>query len=158
MVVSLCKATLDDTAKLHEMQVKAFMPLLEKYQDYETNPANESLEKVITRFNQPFTDYYLIKNLEVTIGGIRVIKMDNESYRVSPIFILPEHQGKGIAQKVFAIIEKIYHNARSWELDTIMQEEGLCHLYEKIGYRKTGKTRKINEKITIVFYKKPQIK
>lgn len=158
MEVSLCKATLDDAAKLHEMQVKAFMPLLEKYQDYETNPANESLEKVITRFNQPFTDYYLIKNLEVTIGGIRVIKMDNESYRVSPIFILPEHQGKGIAQKVFAIIEEIYHNARSWELDTIMQEEGLCHLYEKIGYRKTGKTRKINEKITIVFYKKPQIK
>lgn len=158
MEVSLFKATLDDAAKLHEIQVKAFMPLLEKYQDYETNPANESLEKVITRFNQPFTDYYLIKNLEVTIGGIRVIKMDNESYRVSPIFILPEHQGKGIAQKVFAIIEKIYHNARSWELDTIMQEEGLCHLYEKIGYRKTGKTRKINEKITIVFYKKPQIK
>ncbi|MEK4080629.1 GNAT family N-acetyltransferase [Solibacillus sp. FSL K6-1126] len=158
MEVSLCKATLDDAAKLHEIQVKAFMPLLKKYQDYETNPANESLEKVITRFNQPFTDYYLIKNLEVTIGGIRVIKMDNESYRVSPIFILPEHQGKGIAQKVFAIIEEIYHNARSWELDTIMQEEGLCHLYEKIGYRKTGKTRKINEKITIVFYKKPQIK
>lgn len=157
MEVSLCKATLDDAAKLHEMQVKAFMPLLEKYQDYETNPANESLKKVITRFNQPFTDYYLIKNLEVTIGGIRVIKMDNESYRVSPIFILPEHQGKGIAQKVFAIIEEIYHNARSWELDTIMQEEGLCHLYEKIGYKRTGKSKIINEKITIIFYEKSQI-
>lgn len=29
MEVSLCKATLDDAAKLHEIQVKAFMPLLE---------------------------------------------------------------------------------------------------------------------------------
>ncbi|MER2030119.1 MAG: GNAT family N-acetyltransferase [Solibacillus sp.] len=154
MGVSLCKATIDDAAKLHEMQVDAFMPLLEKYQDYDTNPANETLEKVITRINQPFSDYYLIKNSEDTIGGIRIIKMCNKSYRVSPIFILPEHQGKGIAQIVFALIEKKYHDARSWELDTIMQEEGLCHLYEKLGYKKTGKTKKLNEKITIVFYEK----
>ncbi|MGE7981452.1 GNAT family N-acetyltransferase [Solibacillus sp. NPDC093137] len=154
MGISLIKATLDDAAKLHEIQVKAFMPLLEKYQDYDTNPANESLEKVITRFKQPFTDYYLIEYLEDTIGGIRVVKMSNKSYRVSPIFILPEHQGKGIAQKVFAIIEEIYHDARLWELDTIMQEEGLCYLYEKLGYKKTGKSKIINEKITIVFYEK----
>ncbi|MEK5185371.1 GNAT family N-acetyltransferase [Solibacillus sp. FSL W7-1324] len=154
MVVSLCKATIDDAAMLHEMQVNAFMPLLEKYQDDDTNPANESLEKVITRFKQPFTDYYLIKYLEDTIGGIRIVKMQNKSYRVSPIFILPEHQGKGIAQKVFGIIEEIYHDAQSWELDTIMQEKGLCHLYEKLGYKKTGNTKKINEKITIVFYEK----
>ncbi|MFJ8102518.1 hypothetical protein [Lysinibacillus sp. NPDC096212] len=75
MGVSLCKANIDDAVTIHEMQVKAFMPLLEKYQDYDTNPANESLEKIITRFNQPFTDYYLIKYFEDTIGGIRVVKM-----------------------------------------------------------------------------------
>ncbi len=56
--------------------------------------------------------------------------MSNKSYRVSPIFILPEHQGKGIAQKVFAKIEQIYHDAKLWELDTIMQEKGFCNLYE----------------------------
>lgn len=157
MEVSLCKATLDDAAKLHEIQVKAFMPLLEKYQDYDTNPANESLERVITRFKQPFTDYYLIRNLEDTIGGIRIVKMSNKSYRVSPIFILPEQQGNGIAQKVFEIIENIYQDARLWELDTIIQEEGLCHLYEKLGYKWTGKSKIINEKITIIFYEKSQI-
>ena len=57
MGVSLCKANLDNAMTIHEMQVKAFMPLLEKYQDYDTNPANESLERIIARFNQPFTDY-----------------------------------------------------------------------------------------------------
>lgn len=154
MSVKLYKANLDNAETIHEMQVKAFMPLLEKYQDYDTNPANESLERIIARFNQPFTDYYLIHYFEDTIGGIRVVKMGNTSYRVSPIFITPEHQGKGLAQKVFAIIEQIYEDAKLWELDTIMQEEGLCYLYEKLGYQKTGETKKINDNITIVFYEK----
>ncbi|RTE09649.1 GNAT family N-acetyltransferase [Paenibacillus whitsoniae] len=136
------------------MKVKAFMPLLEKYQDYETSPANETVERIITQINQPFTDYFIIRNFEVAVGGIRVVKKDTKIYRVSPIFIMPEHQGKGIAQKAFALIEEIYDDAKSWELDTIMQEEGNCYLYEKIGYKKTGETKAINDKITIVSYKK----
>lgn len=35
-----------------------------------------------------------------------------------------------------------------------MQEEGLCYLYEKLGYKRTGETKKINDNITIVFYEK----
>lgn len=154
MGVSLCKANLEDAMIIHEMQVNSFMPLLEKYQDYDTNPANEPLEKIITRLNQSFTDYYLIKYFEDTVGGIRIVKLENKSYRVSPIFILPEYQGKGIAQKVFERIEQLYPDADLWKLDTIMQEEGLCYLYEKLGYEKTGETKKINNNITIVFYEK----
>ena len=62
MGISLSKANLNDAVTIHEIQVKAFMPLLEKYQDYETKPANESLERIITRLNQPSTDYYLTPN------------------------------------------------------------------------------------------------
>jgi GNAT superfamily N-acetyltransferase len=154
MGISLCKSELKDAATIHEMQIKAFMPLLEKYQDYKTSPANETVERIITRINQYFTDYYIIKSFEVAVGGIRVVKKDNKTYRVSPIFIMPEHQGKGIAQKVFAMIEQIYDDAKLWELDTIMQEDGNCYLYEKLGYKRTGKTKVINDKMTIVFYEK----
>jgi GNAT superfamily N-acetyltransferase len=154
MGISLHKSELKDAATIHEMQIKAFMPLLEKYQDYETSPANETVENIITRINESFTDYYIIKSFEVTVGGIRVVKKDNKTYRVSPIFIMPEHQGKGIAQKAFAIIEQIYDDAKLWELDTIMQEDGNCYLYEKLGYKRTEKTTVINDKMTIVFYEK----
>ena len=154
MEVSLLKANLEDAMTIHEMQINSFMPLLEKYQDFDTNPANEPLERVITRLNQSFTDYYLIKYFERAVGAIRIVKLGNKSYRVSPIFILPEYQGKGIAQKVFVRIEQLYPDADLWELDTIMQEEGLCYLYEKLGYEKTGETKAINDNITIVFYEK----
>lgn len=49
MEVCLRKVGLEDAQIIHEMQVKAFESLLEKYEDYETNPGNESLEKVISR-------------------------------------------------------------------------------------------------------------
>lgn len=127
---------------------------LEKYQDFEISPANETVEKIMTQINQTYTDFFIIYHFEVAVGGIRVVKKDNQMYRISPIFILPEHQGKGIAQKVFTLVERIYDNAKLWELDTIMQEERNCHLYEKIGYKKTGETKVINDKMTIVFYEK----
>ncbi|GIO39496.1 hypothetical protein J41TS12_43570 [Paenibacillus antibioticophila] len=59
-----------------------------------------------------------------------------------------------IAQKVFSIIEDMYNDARYWELDTILQEQGNCYLYEKLGYRRTGEIKQINDEMTIVSYEK----
>jgi hypothetical protein len=67
---------------------------------------------------------------------------------------LPEYQNKKIAQNVFKIIEEKYKPKNGWVLDTILQEQGNCHLYEKRGYRKTGKVEKINERMDIVYYEK----
>ena len=139
---------------IHAMQIKSFRSLLKKYEDFETNPANEPLEKVVSRINQSFTDYYIIKSDDENVGGVRIIKKDNNLYRISPIFILPKHQGKGIAQKVFQMLEQRYNDAKSWELNTILQEQGNCYLYEKMGYKKTGKTKSINSIMTLVFYEK----
>lgn len=62
MEISLIKAELKDAEIIHSMQVKSFMTLLEKYQDFETSPANESIERIINRINQSFTDYYIIES------------------------------------------------------------------------------------------------
>jgi GNAT superfamily N-acetyltransferase len=154
MDLSLSKAGINEALLIHEMQIKAFMPLLNKYQDFETSPANETVERIIDRLEQSYTDYYIINNSNISVGAIRIVRKENKTFRVSPVFILPEHQGKGIAQRVFSIIEEIYNEARVWELDTILQEQGNCYLYEKLGYQKTGKIKEINEKMSIVFYEK----
>ena len=49
--------------------------------------------------------------------------------------------------------EKLHGND-NWSLDAILEEKGNCYLYEKMGYHKTGKLWKINEKMTIVYYEK----
>lgn len=52
------------------------------------------------------------------------------------------------------LVEAIYPNATRWELDTILQEEKLCYLYEKMGYKKTGQTEEIKKGMDLVFYAK----
>ncbi len=155
MEVNLLKATIDDARELHIMQVEAFRELLVKYQDFDTSPASENVDKVEARLRQEFTYYYFICVGTQKAGAIRIIdkKEADENKRISPIFILPEVQGQGIAQKAIRLCEEI-HGSKNWELDTILQEPKNCHLYEKMGYRQTGKTEVINERLTLVFYEK----
>lgn len=79
------------------MQIEAFKELLYKYQDFDTSPANETVEKVETRLKQDFTFFYFICIGQQKVGAIRIIdkKEDGKNKRISPIFILPEFQWKG---------------------------------------------------------------
>ena len=155
MEVRLLRANIDNAEELRAMQVEAFRKLLEKYQDYDTNPANEGVEKIQARLKQNFTFYYFICIGQQKVGAIRIIdkKETGKNKRISPIFILPEFQGKGVAQKAIRLCEDI-HGDRNWELETILQEPQNCHLYEKMGYRQTGKMQVINERLTLIFYEK----
>jgi N-acetylglutamate synthase-like GNAT family acetyltransferase len=151
----LIKAKIEDANEIHQMQLKSFKSLLEKYEDYDTNPGNENIEKTVQRLNETFTDYYIIKLNGESIGGIRIRGFEEgDLCKVGPLFILPEYQNKGIGQRTFKMIEKKYNPKDGWVLDTILQEQGNCHLYEKIGYKKTGKIEKINERMDIVYYEK----
>ena len=66
---------------------------------------------------------------------------------------MPEYRNRGLAQKAIKLAEEI-HGCSGWELDTILEEKGNCYLYEKMGYHQTGKTETINNKLTLVFYRK----
>ncbi|MEK4043444.1 GNAT family N-acetyltransferase [Paenibacillus sp. FSL H8-0048] len=152
--VTLSKATVEDAADIHAMQLQAFLPLLEKYQDHETSPANETLERIVERMNQDFIDYFIIHNAGIAAGSVRVKKKDKHEYWLGQICVLPQYQGLGIAQQAFALIEEVYADAQSWGLATIMQEERNCYLYEKLGYKRTPETQVINDKLTLCFYEK----
>lgn len=155
MNISLKKANITDAELLHKMQIEAFMPLLQKYEDYDTSPANESVERILQRLEQPFTDYYFVLLDNIEVGGIRIMRLDGGMRcKISPLFILPAYQGLGIAQETIRLVEEIYSPSKGWELDTILQEQGNCYLYEKLGYKQTGETKLINDKMTLVFYEK----
>ena len=154
MSVNLQKVTREDIETVWKMQLEAFADLLEKYQDYDTSPGAEEFEKVLARFEQPWTTYYFIQTEGKNVGAIRVIdKKDGSRKRISPLWIMKEFRNKGYAQQAIEAVEKIY-GSDNWSLDTILQEEGNIHLYEKVGYHRTGQVENINEKMDIVFFEK----
>lgn len=148
------RASIEDAEELLEMQKIAFKPLLDKYKDFATNPYMESLEKVKGKLNQNDTYFYYIIVEHIKVGAIRVVDYkDGRPKRISPLFILPEHQKKGYAQKAMTMVEDIHGNT-NWQLSTIKEEDGNCHLYEKMGYKRTEEETIVNGNMTIIYFGK----
>ena len=155
METKLLRASIEDAEQIHKMQVEAFMDLFNKYHDYDTSPATETIDKVIFRLKQKFTYYYFIYIGDQKVGAIRIVdkKEPGKNKRISPIFVMPDFQGQGIAQRAIELCEEI-HGRDHWELVTILQEPKNCYLYEKMGYTQNGNTKIVNDKLTLVVYEK----
>ena len=153
--IRLKRAAPDDAGRIQAMLKESFAGLLETYQDYETSPATMTADAVRLRLEQPQTYYYFIIADGETVGGIRVVDFKDEQTRkrISPLFVLPAYRNRGIAQKAIARAEEM-HGPAHWMLDTVLQEKGNCHLYEKMGYHQTGRTQVVNERMTLVYYEK----
>ena len=146
-----------DIGVVFEIQQAAYKPLYEKYHDAGSNPYMENKETVLRKYIREGTTGYLFLLDGKAVGAVRIsIDSVNKSGRISALCVLPEYQGKGIAQKALTEIERMHPDVQRWRLDTIEEEAGNCHLYEKIGYRRTGETKVINEKMTLIFYEKEQ--
>ena len=153
-ILRLVQAKPEEAEMAAGLQRLGFAELLERYQDHDTNPANEGVERILWKIQNPGSFYYFIKVGQNIVGAIRVVDEGNGSRkRISPLYILPEYRGKGYAQLAMLEAERI-HGANHWELGTILEEKGNCYLYEKMGYHQTGSRAVINEKMTIVGYEK----
>lgn len=158
--ITLVLATEKDANLIHEMKYEAFLPLYNKYHDDKTSPVMEKIEKVIWQIQSEGSAYYLIRLNGENAGAIRILQRKDANgfiegaYRISPLFILPKFQNQGIG---YAAIQKVfeqYPQAKTWSLDTIKQEEGNCHLYEKCGFVRKSGEKPINEGMTLVDYEK----
>lgn len=72
----------------------------------------------------------------------------------SSIFVIPAFQNRGIAQKVIQKVFKLYPETITWRLDTIKEEAGNCHLYEKCGFVRVGVEHVVNEQMTLIDYER----
>ena len=151
MNIRLKRAQLSDAEAMHLMQVKAFLPLLRKYHDTAISPACETLERV--REKIAADRYYFILAGDAVVGGIRVVQHPGRPKVISPLFILWDQQNRGYATRAIREVERL-HGEHRWRLDTILEEPGNCHLYEKLGYRRVGAPQRVNANMTIVDYEK----
>lgn len=150
-LLELKKASLGDAEELCFLQTEAFQALLETYQDHLTNPATETREKMTKRLDMPNRDVYFITLHNKNIGFLIIANNVSECVLIR-IGILPAYQNKGYAQQAIMLAESLYPNAKTWKLDTIKQEKKLCHLYEKLGYQKTGEQKNLKEGMDLVYF------
>ena len=152
--IQLEKANENDAEKYRDMQIISFAKLYIKYKDHYTSPANETLSKVKSRFEEPCTYHYFIKAEGITVGAMRIVDYKTgENKKLSQIMILHKYSHNGYATEAIKLAEAI-HGETGWELETILQEKSLCSFYEKLGYKQTDRVRAINDEMTLVVYEK----
>lgn len=142
----------DELPQLHQMQIKSFMPLYDKYHD-EGSPAIETLERVKLRAERPNRKYFFIVKDGARVGAINLGHNDPEEKKISfisPLFILPEYQNQGIGYVAIMKAFEMYPEVKCWKLDTIKQEAGNVHLYKKCGFVQVGEEHPVNEKMTLI--------
>ena len=59
-LIELKLITREDAECLHKLQIEAFTPLYEKYQDDDTSPAKESLETITKKIVDDNSDFYFV--------------------------------------------------------------------------------------------------
>ena len=150
--ISLNKVTADESGEVLAIQKEVFMPLYEKYQDYETSPVNQTVEEILGRME--IGDYYKISYEGNLAGSVFVYEKELGVMKLQIINICKDYENKGIAQEVMKRLELMYPQAESWELEAILSEKRNCYLYEKMGYVQIGDLKPINDKLTLVSYKK----
>ena len=147
----------DEIGQLRDMQIQSFMPLYEKYHD-EGSPAIETIERIRNRFMQENRKYYFILKDGARVGAVNIGRKASDteegSLYISPILILPKYQNLGIGYIAIQKAFEMYPDTKVWKLDTILQEKGNCHLYEKCGFVRVGEEHVINEHMTIIDYEK----
>lgn len=136
-----------------DIQLKAYKPLFDKYHDTNTSPYLESKEEVLEKYTRPGTSGYVFLDKKIPVGAVRIIAR-GDVCKVSALAVLPEYQNRGIAQAALKEIESMYSGCKCWILDTILEEKGNCHLYEKLGYIKIGEPQAVNDRLTLINYKK----
>lgn len=150
--VELVEIKRNEAFEAWRMQKKCFKPLYQKYRDKDSPYKNGFLhfKKIIK--SPKVKTYWITYDCE-KVGEIFIAVKETKNY-LARIFVLPKFQNRGIAQAAIMNAENIHSNTPCWSLDTIKQEEKNCYLYEKLGYRRTGKEKIINDKMTIVYYEK----
>lgn len=151
--VKIEEAREDELEQLHAMQIESFMPLYEKYHD-EGSPALDSLDRIKNKAKAANRKYYFIVKDGARVGALNAGNKgdDLSAFYISPIFILPRYQNLGIGYVAIQKVFEQFPEAKTWKLDTILQEKGNCHLYEKCGFKRVGNEHVVNENMTLIDY------
>lgn len=128
------KSTVEDIESLLPIQKASFQEDLEKYEDFKTNPACETYEKLAENIKK--YHHFTILDGQTIIGAID-LRGNEERMHIDKLFIGPSNQNKGVGTDAILFLEKKFPKVKLWTLYTPYLSFRNHYFYEKFGYKKT---------------------
>jgi GNAT superfamily N-acetyltransferase len=152
--LSVVKATTEDAVLLTQMQREAFEKEADLFRiEKNRGPGGyDSLERN-TELIEQGRMFKIIFSEEV-VGGAVVTVENRTKARLNRIFISPRKQGNGIGSQAVCVIEGMYPEVLSWELDTPYWSIRNQRFYQKLGYHRTTLSLEPGSGFIIYIYRK----
>lgn len=151
MNIRIARTNMEEAQELLNIQKQAFQSDLEKYRDFATNPAAESLISFIQRIL--ISQHYTIFIDEEIAGSIDIRKISEDHYLLNQLCLNPKWQNRGFGSKIMKMMEEMFPNVTIWSLKTQKDNARNRHFYEKAGYFFIGEQR-MTHQLSLVEHEK----
>ena len=144
------QSSVDDAAKILKLQKLAYQSEAAIYNDYAIPPLTQTLEAMEDDFE---SKTFLVAEVDGrVIGSVRGF-VEEETCYIARLIVHPDFQNQVIGTKLLNEIEKVFSDARRFELFTGHRSEKNLYLYQKLGYR-IFRSEDITENLTLVYLEK----
>ncbi len=161
-MITIRSATEQDAEVLTQLQKDAFRPLYERYHD-EANPYLRGVEDVLGRLDSPYFRYFCILEDGEIVGGVlykcqgRIPfsdRLGEREYYLQRVYVKPERQCQGIAQKAILLCEKEFPDAKRFTVDFPEDLIKNRRCYEKAGFCDTGMRLEVEPGLVLACFEK----
>jgi ribosomal protein S18 acetylase RimI-like enzyme len=147
------QATRQDAEEILQLQRIAYQSEAERHQEWNIPPLTESLEDTLAAFDrQLFLKAFTDKDNPRIFGSVRA-HLHEGTCLIGRLIVHPDFQGKGIGTAMLLEVERLFPQARRFELFTGHKSERNLSLYRKLGYS-AFREQRISDKLTFIFLEK----
>ena len=144
------RAASDDASEILALQKLAYQSEAAIYNDYTIPPLMQTLEEITADFQR---QTFLKATMDGRIvGSVRAYTWEGTCY-VGRLIVHPSVQNQGIGTRLLSEIERVFDQAKRFELFTGHRSERNLYLYQKLDYR-SHRSETVSDALTIVYLEK----
>ena len=140
----------NELAEVLQLQYLAYQSEAILYNDFSIPPLVQTLEEL--REEVVESTCLVARRQGKIVGSVRA-RLTEGKCHIGRLIVHPEYQGQGVGSKLMSAIEQYFEDAESYEVFTGSRSHRNITLYERLGYRQTGK-KQLSEQVTLVYLQK----
>ncbi len=97
-----------------------------------------TLQKELEHPSDPTETILVAKENNAVVGAIRIIRRDNKN-QLQAIYVLPDHQGKGIGSKLWEAAQNSLDKDKETYVEVANYNQSAIDFYHRLGFVDTGR-------------------